>query len=81
MVGSMKISEYLRSLKLSPEKFARDIGVSGQAVRRYMDGGRFPRVDVLERITKATHGKVTANDFMQDRLNGPFAQARESHAA
>lgn len=62
----MRLSAYLAKHHLSYREFAELVGVSDEAVRRYVSGERFPMLDVLHRIAKATRGQVTANDFVAD---------------
>jgi transcriptional regulator with XRE-family HTH domain len=59
----MRLRQYLDEHGLSPSDFAERIGVSFQAVYRYLDGERIPAHDVLARIYKETKGRVTSNDF------------------
>lgn len=54
-------------------EFALRIGVSRQALDRYMRGIRTPRPKVMERIHAETGGTVSANDFM--RVSNPSAPA------
>lgn len=60
----MRLSEYLSAEQLSLTDFAKAIGVSAEAVRRYRDGDRTPRPEQMVRIKAATSGAVTADDFM-----------------
>lgn len=60
----MKLSDYLIDKQLSPAAFARIIEVGRMSVHRYINGDRFPRPDVLQRIQQATQGQVTPNDFL-----------------
>lgn len=62
MSGSMQLKQYLANNKKSPRQFAVEIGVKETTVYRWMSGDRFPRQH-LQKIAKATKGKVTANDF------------------
>ena len=59
----MHLKEYLHQAGLSETAFSEMVGVSQQAVSRYASGKRIPRSAVLTRITEATDGQVTANDF------------------
>lgn len=59
----MTLSDYLSEARLNYAEFGRKIGVSRQAVRRYVEDGRIPESAVLKKIIWATDGKVTANDF------------------
>lgn len=59
----MRLDEYLQESKTPYAEFAEDISVSVTAVHRYAKGERIPQDGVMQRITKRTGGKVTANDF------------------
>jgi transcriptional regulator with XRE-family HTH domain len=59
----MTLPEYLAEAAYSQAQFARSIGVSKQAVQRYVSGERIPDRRIMGRIALATGGKVTANDF------------------
>jgi len=58
----MTLPEFLSEAQISQSQFAKKIGVSKQAVQRYVKG-RIPEPDVMRRIALATGSKVTANDF------------------
>jgi len=60
----MTLSDYLLSRQLSDAAFARQIGVTRQAVYRYRRRVQPPAWSVLEAIHKATEGVVTPNDFL-----------------
>lgn len=64
MLNPMTLENYLKSVGKSPEKFGAEIGVYGSTIRRYIYGERFPRTAVLQKIIKATKGRVTADDFL-----------------
>jgi transcriptional regulator with XRE-family HTH domain len=57
------LSQYLSEAQLSRTQFAEKIGVSSEAVRRYVAGTRIPDKPIMEKIALATGCKVTANDF------------------
>ncbi len=59
----MQLRAYLTDQAISIAEFAERIGVSVQAVHRYLDGERIPQRDVMERIHAVTKGKVQPNDF------------------
>lgn len=59
----MTLSDYLAEAQLGRRQFAKVIGVSPEAVRRYLNGERMPDREVMSRIALATGCKVTANDF------------------
>lgn len=74
MVTKRSAKERLRRIRekygLSPEKFAREVGCSGSAIRRYEDEdpriGRVPRTDVacaIEDITRALGDPITPRDW------------------
>jgi hypothetical protein len=62
-MGGMTLAEYLAESSLNRSQFARQIGVSPETVRRYLDLGRVPAPRVMTKIMLATGCKVTANDF------------------
>lgn len=72
----MQLASYLSKRRIHPADFAKQIGVSGEAVRRYLVEGRIPTPAVMDRIVAATHGKVTPNDFYSSRT-----KAEELHAS
>lgn len=57
----MTLSEYLAD-KSRPE-FAKQIGVTAEAVRLWEIGRRMPRRAVMARIAEITGGAVTPADF------------------
>jgi Helix-turn-helix len=59
----MQLRAYLDDRKITIPAFAAAIGVSVQAVHRYVAGDRVPRKEVMARIKAATDGKVQPNDF------------------
>lgn len=65
--GDMKLGPYLSKEKITPGVFAEKIGVSVQAVHRYIADDRVPKLDVMKRIVEQTGGQVQPNDFF-DRV-------------
>jgi transcriptional regulator with XRE-family HTH domain len=59
----MELRQYLDAQDIPVSAFAEDIGVSVQAIHRYLNGERIPKREVMDRITRATAGKVQPNDF------------------
>jgi transcriptional regulator with XRE-family HTH domain len=59
----MDLHAYLTANNISTAQFAAWLGVSPQAVFRYLSGERVPRRDVLARIAAVTHSQVLPNDF------------------
>lgn len=62
MLG-MKLREYISAQRLTTAEFAKQAGASERAVIKWMRGERIPRPEMMARISAATKGKVTANDF------------------
>jgi predicted transcriptional regulator len=62
---AMKLAEYLERTSTSRHEFAKTIGVSKEAVRRYAYCGRVPTPEVMAKLIAATGGQVTANDFFK----------------
>ena len=69
----MQLGQYLKEEGLTVATFARDIGISAEAVRLYVTGQRRPRAAVIDRIRDKTHGKVRAGDF--------FGESEDEEAA
>jgi DNA-binding transcriptional regulator YdaS (Cro superfamily) len=68
----MKLGDHIKAVKKPDQSigevidaFAHRIDVYPATVRRYMDGTRRPRWDILTRIERETGGHVTANDFVE----------------
>ena len=59
----MQLREYLSEQKISLPAFDEAIGVTVQAVHRYVSGERIPRHDVMARIAAETRGRVQPNDM------------------
>lgn len=72
----MTLADYLRSQNIRPAEFARLVDVPRQYVSRWASGQSAPRPVHMHRISKATKGKVTANDFF-----APIAKPQSQGAA
>lgn len=59
----MKLRLYLIDHDMTCDAFARSIGTSSEAVRRYAAGQRVPRPAVMQKIIEATKGAVGPGDF------------------
>jgi len=59
----MTLDDFLQSSGQTDTAFARLIGVSSEAVRRYRAGTRMPEKQVMQMIALHSGGQVTANDF------------------
>ena len=64
----MKLREYRRRHRLTLAQLAGRVGVSEGAISRYETGARVPCFPVMARITRATAGAVSPNDFFD--VNG-----------
>jgi transcriptional regulator with XRE-family HTH domain len=58
----MTLGQYLAIKSLTPLAFAQRIGVSDEAIRRYVHG-RVPTTEVMRKIMRETGSQVTPNDF------------------
>lgn len=58
----MRLSDYLHQKNLTDAAFARLVGISSEAVRRYKDK-RVPEPKVMRKIIEVTDGQVQPNDF------------------
>lgn len=68
----MILQTYLQRTGKTETDFAREIGVAQSSVWRYVRGLRMPKPHILRRITLATDGAVTANDFiLETELRSP----------
>lgn len=59
----MKLAEYIELENLALSEFAARIGVTHEAVRRYVRCKRVPTPAIIKKIVKATNGKVRPDDF------------------
>jgi hypothetical protein len=61
----MTLEERLVKREMNNAEFAQVSGIGQRAlVQKYRCGRQFPGFDNLQRIMAATHGAVTANDFV-----------------
>ena len=60
--AAMKLDQYLSELGLTEAEFARLTGLYQSTVHR-LKRGQIPGPATMARVTEATGGKVTANDF------------------
>jgi hypothetical protein len=61
----MKLSRYLRLRQISSRQFARKMGVSVFAVRKWRAQQRMPRPHHINRIKKLTEGVVRYEDWFR----------------
>ena len=72
----MKLSEYLDESGETISQFADRLGISHEAVRRYLKGDRRPEWPILAKIAEATEGGVTADDFVETTNGGPAPEGQ-----
>lgn len=60
----MKLDDYLTAHNLTDDAFANIIGRSQPTVNRLRRDQTKPDWETVRRITEATKGKVSANDFI-----------------
>lgn len=64
----MTLDEWIKAADRSVEEFARAIGVTTEAVRRYRSGQRMPEPFVAQRIVEETNGSVSIQDLHAVRI-------------
>lgn len=62
----MKLEQYLRDNDIKPVAFASSIDVAPSTITRILRGERLPRIDLVEKIKRATGGLVTVEDFLSE---------------
>lgn len=74
----MELATYLDQNGTSLTDFAGKIGTTIEAVRKYKSKERMPKPDIMARITAATDGQVTANDFYQAVSHQPSGRRKKT---
>ena len=64
----MTLDEWIRNSERSVEDFARAVGVTTEAIRRYRFGHRMPEPFVAQRIVEETNGQVSIQDLHEVRI-------------
>ncbi len=59
----MKLKDFLKNKNMSIAEFALSMGLTYDAVRKYVAGIRVPTPRVMQEIITATNGLVMPNDF------------------
>jgi transcriptional regulator with XRE-family HTH domain len=59
----MLLRDYLKSRKITHEDFGKSVGVTRDAVARWLRKNRRPRPDVANRIVAETKNRVTLKDI------------------
>lgn len=70
----MKLAEYLKSKSIKRGDFALSIGVTAGWITSLCDGSGWPSREVAEKISLATGGDVTADDFLPERARDEAAR-------
>lgn len=60
----MQLKDYLKLERESPWDFAKRLGVTIHAVRKWCRRERVPRPHTIKKIQQITKGAVTPNDWM-----------------
>jgi transcriptional regulator with XRE-family HTH domain len=66
----MKLSDFLSESNKSAADFAREIGVTVNAVNFWCNGERTPRPAQMQKIFEVTSGVVAPNDFYTTEETG-----------
>lgn len=64
----MTLDKWIKESKRSAADLAKAIGVTPEAVRRYVQGLRMPPPIVAQRIVEQTNGQVSIQDLHETRL-------------
>lgn len=67
----MKLSDYISDKQTTASRFAGEVGVPVSTITRLLRGERRPGIDLIARITSATNGAVTAEDFFPQAAPHP----------
>lgn len=61
----MRLSDWFEQTKKQKREFAEEIGVTPQMISAYCSGKIWPSKERIRKISEATGGQVTANDFAE----------------
>lgn len=59
----MKLTDYLRTSKMTVAKFSERTGLLPDTINKYKMGIRIPKPEAMEVIYRVTDGQVQPNDF------------------
>lgn len=62
----MKLGTYLEIKSISHADFASMIETTQASVTRYVNGKRRPSIEMIDKISKVTRGKVRMHDWFKD---------------
>jgi hypothetical protein len=74
--AAMDLRSYLDASNTPIAAFAAKVGVTPQAIHRYIAGERLPKREVMLRINVVSDGAISANDFFpapEDAASKPGA--------
>jgi len=77
----MRLSSWLNDTGTRACDFAKAIGTTEATISRLRHGRAMPSLDLARRISEATSGAVTANDFMERKLSRGPSVVGKDHAA
>ena len=61
----MTLSDYMAKKEMTEAQMAALVGCSQSTINRIKSGRFAPGLDLMVRVSVATHGKVTPNDFAE----------------
>ncbi len=70
MFVGMKLETYLKTKSITRTDFAGLIGTTQASVSRYVSGERRPSIEMIDKIEKATRGKVKMRDWFKEVPEG-----------
>lgn len=76
----MRLAIYLKDFEITDAQFAERCDVDKSTVGRWAAGTTMPRRRQLRKITVASEGNVTANDFAEDPDGAPPSVAANDFA-
>lgn len=62
-IESMKLADYISEKQTTASRLAGEVGVPVSTITRLLRGERRPGIELVARITAATGGAVSAEDF------------------
>jgi transcriptional regulator with XRE-family HTH domain len=76
---SMTLTDYLIKNKISPEKFAAQVGVAPSTIYRLLGGVTIPKRQNLKKILEATNGEVGVNELLAFAVRDDVKQEEQDH--
>lgn len=66
----MTLDEYMKKYGIKPAELAAETGLSIPYIYKLLNGERFPKPKTMDRLNKATQGKITYNSFYRQEAGG-----------